>query len=148
MIHHRHPRVRHALALIGVGLVGLLGAGIGIALFAHVTSPVGPFDATLSLRPSLSGGTVVQVAPLGHIRLHTHSGPLSLRARLDELRPSEATAIVRNPDALRGVESEMADDVRDGLRTLVLKAIVERRAHAVDVAREQAEMDLLAEGQA
>jgi predicted MPP superfamily phosphohydrolase len=104
-------------------LVGLLGAGVGIALGAHVRSPVGPFDATLSLRPSLSGGTVVQVAPLGRIRLATHSGPLSLRARLDELRPSEATAIVRNPEVLRGIEDEIGDDVRDGLRTLVLKAI-------------------------
>jgi predicted phosphodiesterase len=141
---HRHPKVRRAFAVLEMIFVGLLGAGVGIALGAHVTAKAGPFDATMSLRPSLSGGTIVHVAPLGHIRLDTHAGPLSLRARLDELRPSEATAIVRNPEVLKGIEDELANDVRDGLRTLVLKALlfgavgaaaatalVVRRPHAV-----------------
>ena len=127
--HRVHPRsrdevFRYVLAWIGTAVVGFVGAAIGVALGAEVTSAVGPFDATLTLRPSLSGGTVVRVAPLGRIELDTHEGPLSLYASLDELRPAEAENIVRNPGLLRGVEDQITRDVRAGIHELVLKAIV------------------------
>ena len=119
----RDELFRYVLAWLGTALVGMIGAAIGVVLGAEVSSRVGPFDATLTLRPSVSGGTVVRVAPLGQIKLKTHRGLLSLNASLDELRPAEAEAIVRNPEILRGIEDDITRDVRNGVQLLVLKAL-------------------------
>ncbi|HZG93221.1 MAG TPA: metallophosphoesterase [Mycobacteriales bacterium] len=120
----RHPRLRRAVRLGVVSLVGLLGAFIGIALGAQVQAEAGPFESTLTLRPSLSGGTVIHVAPLGRIRLDTHAGPLSLHASLDQINSADATAIVEDPTRLAGIEDRIARDVRAGLRTLAFRAIL------------------------
>jgi hypothetical protein len=42
----------------------LAGAVVAVALFGRTSSPVGPFDATFSVRPSWGGGTQVLLAPL------------------------------------------------------------------------------------
>jgi predicted phosphodiesterase len=119
-----HPRLCRAGRIVAISLVGLLGAFIGIALGAHVHAEAGPFESTLTLRPSLSGGTIVHVAPLGRIQLDTHEGPLSLHASLDQINSADATAIVKDPTRLAGIEDRVAGDVRDGLRTLVLRAVL------------------------
>jgi sulfate transport system permease protein len=69
----------------------------------------------------------------GHIRGETNTLPLHVEILYNEYNFQAAFAVASLLACLAVV-------------TLVLKAIVERRAHAVDVAREQAEMDLLAEG--
>ena len=46
---------------------------LAILLFARVSAPIGPFDATLSLRPG-SGGAEVAVPPRGSSRIRTSSG--------------------------------------------------------------------------
>ncbi|MEP7055925.1 MAG: metallophosphoesterase [Actinomycetota bacterium] len=109
---------------LAVILVALLGASIGIGLGAHVSSRLGPFDATLSLRSSASGGTVVQVAPLGEIRLRTHRGPLAVHASIDQLRPAEADRIVRDPSTLASIEGDIARDTQRAVRELVLRAFI------------------------
>ncbi len=45
--------------------VALTGAVLGILLLGRVEAPIGPFDATLSFQPSLSGGAEVGIPPLG-----------------------------------------------------------------------------------
>ncbi|MEO6714134.1 MAG: metallophosphoesterase [Mycobacteriales bacterium] len=122
--HDRASLVRYLLWSSAVFLVGLFGAAIGVALGAHVSAKLGPFDATFTLRPTMAGGTVVHVAPLGRIRLETHNGPLAVHASLDELRPAEADRIVRNPSALAGIEDAIAEDTQSALRELVLRAVV------------------------
>ena len=103
-------------------LGSLVGAVIAVALFAQVRAPIGPFDATLSARPSLGGGTVVQLGPLGTVGLDTHQGPFTLQAQVDELRVLEAQAIARDPARLDGIEDAIAHDARDGLWALCRRA--------------------------
>lgn len=142
----RSAMTRYLLSAAAFVLIGLFGAAIGIVLGARVSARVGPFDATLTLRPSPSGGTVVRVAPLGEIRLKTHTGPLAVHVSLDELRPAEADRIVRDPAALANIEDELTRDIRDAVRELVLRAFlfgalgaalttasVVRRPHAVAI---------------
>ena len=144
--HDRRTIARYVATWLAVVLIGVLGAAIGVALGAHVSARLGPFDATLTLRPTTSGGTVVQVAPLGEIRLKTHTGPLAVHVLLDELRPAEADRLVADPAALAGIEDSVASDIRDAIRELVLRAfifgaigaafttaLVVRRPHAVFV---------------
>ncbi len=99
-------------------LGSLVGAVIAVALFAQVRAPIGPFDATLSARPSLRGGTVVLLGPLGTVELETHRGPFTLQAQVDELRVPEAEAIARDPARLDGIEDDIAHDAREGLWAL------------------------------
>src|SRR5688500_14305897 len=86
LAHRRHPVVRGA-AIVGTALVAAAGS---LILAGSVERSVGPFDAELSLRPALRGDTLVQIAPLGTIRLDSHDGPVQLQVRLTQLREAEA----------------------------------------------------------
>ena len=118
------PRAR-ALRLIRVTAeciaVGVLGAVLGTLIAGQVTTGVGPFQAEMSLRPSLSGSTTVAVPPLGELRLDTHSGPVRLGVRITQLRDDAARAIVADPEQLRGLGAEVNQDLRAGLRSLLLR---------------------------
>lgn len=84
--------------------------------------PLGPFTATLSVRPSTDGKTVVSLAPLGTIELDTHSAPVVVRARVDELRVDEAEAIARDPAILERFETEVVDDAKSAMRALFVRS--------------------------
>lgn len=110
--------------ILRVVLLSLLGTTLALALAADVHVSVGPFDTTMSARPSFEGETLVRLAPLGTIRLDTHDAPLAIEVRMDELRVDEAEAIARDPSVLRGIEDELAHDVRLGLLRLLLRSLI------------------------
>lgn len=114
-------RIRHGLV---VAVHAVAGAVIAVALAASVKVPVGPFDATLAVRPGLSGQTVVHLAPLGSVRLDTHDTPVDVHARIDELRITEAEAIARRPAILDSLADQVAVDARHGLEQLLVKALL------------------------
>ena len=116
----RSSRRRLLLALELAG-VGLLGAMLAVAVAGTVTREVGPFSADLSLHPSLSGGTEIAVPPLGQLQLDTHDGPVRLEVGINQLRPDAARSIATNPNALRGLGAEVNDDLRTGVRDLLLR---------------------------
>lgn len=101
--------------------VGVLGAVLGMLVAGQVTTGVGPFQAEMSLRPALSGSTTVAVPPLGELRLDTHSGPVRLGVRITQLRGDAARAIVADPEQLRGLGADVNSDLRNGLRSLLLR---------------------------
>jgi predicted phosphodiesterase len=108
------PRLRTvAFALVGV-VVGLLVAG-------RVGAEVGPFDATLAARPSLASRTTVQLAPLGSIVLDTHSSPLALELRADQIGLAEAERIAEDPSTIDRLGDDVAEDVESGLRRLAIR---------------------------
>ncbi|HEX6417687.1 MAG TPA: metallophosphoesterase [Acidimicrobiales bacterium] len=103
-------------------LLALAGAMIAVALFGRVPAKVGPFETTLAARPSLTGHTMVHLAPLGTIELDTHDWPLALDLRVDEIAVADAERIARNPRAIERLGEEAADQVRSALVGLVLRA--------------------------
>lgn len=105
-------------------VVSLAGASLGVMAFGDTPAEVGPFDATFSARPSLHGGTEVHLAPLGRISLDSHSGPLGLDLRIDELQPDEARAIAEDPTVLEGLEDEVTGEVRSAVQRLALRILV------------------------
>jgi predicted MPP superfamily phosphohydrolase len=113
------PPLRRWAARIAVAFTG---AALGLMLGAHTTAKVGPFDANLSLRPSLSGGSVVRIPPLGSLELRTHDGPLRLDVELQRLRQTEAQELLRDPGRLQGIGDEASHDVRDAVTWLGIKA--------------------------
>jgi len=48
--------------------VVLAGAWLGILLLGRVAAPIGPFDATVALRP-LGGGATLDIPPLGALEV-------------------------------------------------------------------------------
>lgn len=48
---------------LGLVAVVLFGAWLGLLAVGSVRTPVGPMDTTMTLRPSLSGGTKINVSP-------------------------------------------------------------------------------------
>ncbi|MFH9430342.1 metallophosphoesterase [Streptomyces sp. NPDC017615] len=108
-----------ALGLTGVVLVG---AWLGLLVVGNVRAPVGPMDTTMALRPSLSGGTKVDVSPLGALTLDSHVAPVRLDVDVDRLDPARAQALVDHPERLSGLQDEVARDVERGTLDLAVRS--------------------------
>ena len=102
----------------------LAGAVVGLALAGRTSASVGPFDTTLSLRPSLGGETTVLLAPLGQIGLDTHDAPIGLVLRVDELRLEEAERFADDPSLLEAVGDDLFADIRSALIRLAAHCVV------------------------
>ena len=114
-------RLRRVLTVLEVLGVGLLGALLGLLVAANVHTQIGPFEADMSLRPALSGETVVALPPLGELQLDSHDAPVQLGVRVTQLRGDAARAIAADPASLRGLGAEVNRDLRSGLRDLLLR---------------------------
>jgi predicted phosphodiesterase len=119
----RVPSRRSSLVAAEVALIGVVGALLGLLVAGSVRIPVGPFDADLSLTPSLRGSTTVDVPPLGRLELDTHDGPVRLGVSVAALRADAARAIVADPDSLRGLGSEVQGDLRRGVGELAFRTL-------------------------
>jgi predicted phosphodiesterase len=117
-------RHRAAWRALRVGLLALAGTVIGLMLGGHSRASIGPFDVTMQARPSTTAETVVRLAPLGTIRFDTHSAPVRVEARVEELRLDEAEAIARDPTVLEDFEETIAGDARDALADLARRSVL------------------------
>jgi predicted MPP superfamily phosphohydrolase len=120
-VRNRLPGDRF-LRIAAVLLVGFLGGWIGMLLGGRAQTPVGPADVAMSLRPSWSGGTVVDIPPLGTLRLDTHRGPLRLDAQVARLRPEPARRLIEHPDELERLTTTIGGEVRHGVIVVALRA--------------------------
>ncbi|MFD7815322.1 metallophosphoesterase [Streptomyces sp. NPDC059785] len=120
LVPQPHPYVR-ALGLVGVVL---LGAWLGLLIVGNVRVPVGPMDTTMTLRPSLTGGTKINVSPLGALELSSHEAPLRLDVDVDRLDPDRSQALVDHPERISGLQDEVARDVEHGTVDLAVRSCV------------------------
>ena len=115
-----HP-VTRALGLVAVVV---LGAWLGLLIVGSVRTPVGPMDTDMTLRPSLSGGTKINVSPLGALELDSHTAPIRLDVDVDRLDPVRSQALVKHPERLSGLQDEVTNDVVSGTRELAVRSCV------------------------
>ncbi|MEU6702513.1 metallophosphoesterase family protein [Streptomyces wuyuanensis] len=120
LVHSPHPYGR----AFGLVAVVLLGAWLGLLVVGAVRTPVGPVDTNMALRPSLSGGTKINVSPLGALELDSHTAPIRLDVDIDRLDPVRSQALVQHPERLAGLQEEIGQDVTDGTRDLALRSCV------------------------
>lgn len=109
---------------LGLVTVVLFGAWLGLLAVGSVRTTVGPMDTTMTLRPSLSGGTKINVSPLGALELDSHRAPVRLDVDVDRLDPVRSQALVQHPERLSGLEDEVAGDVTTGTRELAVRSCV------------------------
>ena len=112
------------LRSLGFAILCVAAAFSGALLGSRTHAEVGPFDATASLRFSLTGDTVVQLAPLGSLRLDTHDGPLELAVTANEINAESARDLFEGEADLNAVEADVAADARRAVRTLALRAAI------------------------
>lgn len=115
-----HPWAR-ALALVAVVL---FGAWLGLLVVGNVRAQVGPMDTTMTLRPSLTGGTKINISPLGALELDSHTAPIRLDVDVDRLDPVRAQALVKHPERISGLQGEIAQDVERGTLDLAVRSCV------------------------
>lgn len=120
LVHSPHPYGR----AFGLVTVVLLGAWLGLLIVGAVRTPVGPVDTSMALRPSVSGGTKINVSPLGALELDSHTAPIRLDVNIDRLDPVRSQALVQHPERLAGLQEEIAQDVAEGTRDLALRSCV------------------------
>ncbi|MEU5161800.1 metallophosphoesterase [Streptomyces sp. NPDC020875] len=107
----------------GLVAVALLGAWLGLLVVGSVHTRVGPMETSMTLRPDLSGGTRINVSPLGALDLDSHTAPLRLDVDVEQLDPARSTALVEHPERLSGLGDEVAADVVDGTTELAVRSV-------------------------
>ncbi|UQA94544.1 metallophosphoesterase family protein [Streptomyces halobius] len=115
-----HPAAR-ALVLAAVAV---LGAWLGLVVIGGIHAPVGPMDTRMALRPSLTGGTRINVSPLGDLELRSHHAPVRLDVDVDRLDPGRFQALIDQPARFAGLQAQVTDDVTRSAADLVLHSCV------------------------
>ncbi|MFF8747757.1 metallophosphoesterase, partial [Streptomyces californicus] len=116
----RHPYLR----ALGMLVVVVLGAWLGLLAVGSIRTPVGPMDTTMTLRPSLTGGSKINVSPLGALELDSHIAPLRLDVDVDRLDPERSQALVDQPERFSNLQDEVTRDVAAGTRELAVRSCV------------------------
>ncbi|MFF5213497.1 metallophosphoesterase [Streptosporangium sp. NPDC000396] len=114
-------RVVRVAALV---LVAVAGACLGIALAGPVKTNVGPVEIGMSAEPSWVGETVVDVHPLGTLLFDTHNAPVALRITLENINPARAGAMLEDPRLSDQFPALLEKELREGVKTLVLRAVL------------------------
>ncbi|CAM5542045.1 metallophosphoesterase family protein [Streptomyces purpurascens] len=120
LVRQPHPWARAA----GLVAVVLLGAWLGLLVVGNVRVPVGPMNTTMTLRPSFTGGTKINVSPLGALALDSHNAPVRLDVNVDQLDPDRSQALVDHPERLSGLQDEVTEDVGRGTLDLAVRSSV------------------------
>lgn len=118
------PQPRPYLRTLGLAAVVLMGAWLGLLAVGNVRVPVGPMDTRMTLRPSLTGGTKINVSPLGSLELRSHTAPIRLDVDVDRLDPDRSEALVNHPERLSGLQDEVTRDIEHGTLDLALRSCV------------------------
>ncbi len=95
-------------------LAGAAGAQLGLALAGRANRWLGPVQVEARARLTRTGGTHVDLPPLGSATLRTHRGPLSVRVRAVGVDPTRAEGLLRMPEG-----DDDARDVRAQLHRLL-----------------------------
>lgn len=111
------PRRRAARVLARWGArlaVALAGAVLGVLLAGRVEAPIGPFDATLTLRPT-GGAAELVIPPLGSLAVDAYDGPLGLDIHLERLDQQRVTELATEPARRDGVVDRVTADLTDAV---------------------------------
>ena len=78
----------------------------------------------MTLAPSLTGQTDIDIAPLGSLTLNSHNAPEDVRVDVTRLNATAARAIIKDPSRLDRLGEDVTHDVRDELIRLVLRSLL------------------------
>lgn len=116
----RRPAVRTVL-------LGLIGAGLAVQVFANRTFTIDAFSVRIAVSLLDGGRTVVAIPPFGSVTAHTHTGPVGLTLTLTGVDIQRLRGLVSGFTRTQLVPQLLADVRRDatltGLWTLGLAVV-------------------------
>jgi predicted phosphodiesterase len=115
----RASRRTAILAAIGVGIVG---AWLGMALFAETRVPAGPFELDLDGGFGL-GVTRLELPPFGELAADTHVAPFTLSGSLRDVDVDRLTDAVRRV-GVEGLVDEVEADLVGSVRSFALRLLL------------------------
>ncbi|QNG39057.1 metallophosphoesterase [Geodermatophilaceae bacterium NBWT11] len=108
----RRSRLRGPVRWLQRIVVALVGATLGVLLFARVEAPIGPFDATVAFTPATDGGAELEIPPLGALAVDAYDGPLRLDVQLRRVDQLRAQELATDPGQLDGVVDRVSADLQ------------------------------------
>jgi predicted phosphodiesterase len=120
----RWERVHHVDRRLVIVVLALVGATLGVALAGNVRHNVGPVRVQFALRPTLHGGSEVDVPPLGRLTMRSHAGPLRLRATVTGISLTAAQRVLTGGLDRDELARQVDRDVRGALIQLLVKSLL------------------------
>lgn len=108
--------------IAAVILAAVIGGWLGLALGASAQTSVGPADIGMSVAPSWTGETVVDVRPLGTLQFDTHNSPVRLHLTIEAVHPELAQEIISDPRWADRLPETIERDAIKGLRAFAVRA--------------------------
>ena len=118
----RGTRERRWLVAAEIVVIGLVGCWLGLLAGGHTRAAVGPLQTRMSVEPSVGGGSVVAIPPLGELRVATHTGPWRLGVEVTRINAGDARRIFSDPSAVNGLGEQVAHDLRGAVVTVIWRA--------------------------
>lgn len=103
--------------------MAIIAAMAGVFLGGGAKADIGPFKASISLEPSVSGESEVALPPLGSLIFDSHEGPLRMSVRMDSLDQSRTEEFLANPEGLREATETVPGDVLAAVTNVALSAV-------------------------
>ena len=107
-----------------IGLVGIVGGWLGLLLAGGASVQIGPVQTLMSLRPSLSGQTLVSVPPLGSLQMNTNHGPLQLTVDVRQLNETDVKKLVADPNSFANLPDIASAQLKHGVIAAAIRAAV------------------------
>jgi predicted phosphodiesterase len=119
---HLPPWLRRAAPILLAVAVGLLGSWVGMLLWGHTTTTVGPFRVELasSFGP---GETDISLPPFGSLSADTHPAPLRLRATLKDVEVQRLTEALSTGGS-DGLVTSVSDDAIARMRPFAIRVLL------------------------
>ncbi len=115
---------RRAVTALSLLVLVIISSVVALLLVGNHHRELGPFPTGLRLVPSLSGGTVADLGPLGQVQLRTHQGPVGVQVDLFSMSPERAGRLVTQTVADNGRDEldVIIDDLGDALVFVVVRS--------------------------
>jgi len=117
-------RRRRVGIVVEVVVVGLVGCWLGLLAGGRLETPVGPLEARLAVQPNVHGGSELAIPPLGELTVDSHTGPWRLSAEVTRINAADARRIFSNPTTVEGLGEQVAKDLTNGVKKLVIRSVL------------------------
>jgi predicted phosphodiesterase len=123
------PTFRRATPFALAVVIGLVGSWVGMTLWGHTSTTLGPFRVELASAFG-HGRTEIQLPPFGHLTADTHWAPLWLRATLQDVEVQKLTTTLSD-HGLQGLADQVEIDALARLRMLAIRVLLAAAAGAL-----------------
>jgi predicted phosphodiesterase len=123
------PTFRRATPFAVAIVIGLTGSWVGMTLWGHASTTLGPFRVELASTFG-HGRTEIQLPPFGHLTADTHWAPLWLRATLQDVEVHRLTTTLSD-HGLQGLADQVETDALARLRSLAIRVLFAAAAGAL-----------------